>query len=56
MIIGLILHIVLTVMALCYLSRQLRAHSLAILAMAKAMVLLAEKSKHAEMPSKDLWT
>jgi hypothetical protein len=47
-IVALIFHIIFTVMALCYLSRQLRSHGLAILALAKALTLVAEAKKRLE--------
>jgi len=48
MLVALIVHIILTTMALCHLSKQLRSHGLAILALAKALTLVIEHRQKQE--------
>ena len=48
MLLALLVHIILTTMSLCYLSKQLRAHGLAIVALAKALTLTIERKQKEE--------
>jgi hypothetical protein len=48
MLVALVVHIILTTWALCHLSKQLRAHGLAIVALAKALTLVIERKKKEE--------
>jgi hypothetical protein len=54
-IVGLVLHILFTTFALCYLSKQLRAHGLAIVALAKALTLTIEAKKRLESREDERW-
>lgn len=55
MIFGLVFHIIFTVLSLIYLQRQLKAHRAALIALAHALRLMAEKQVEQKVSREGEW-